>query len=170
MDCIDAELHDRMELICLQVHGCHSSNLLSPALNSLTYSKPLHVAALPPSCPGHHPPLFILLWPSPSRFSQALCLLPPSAFVIPSLESTHPISFARVPLSSQSIALSGPGTNSPSSLKSSQIAHPNLISHPLTPSVFPQLCAWDKSQDGETQKPSRRRRCVCMCVCVGGGG
>lgn len=157
-----------MELICLQAHGCHPSTLLSPALDSLTYSNPLHVAAPPPSCPGHHPPLSILLWPSPSRFSQALCLLPPSAFVVPSLESTHPISFAwRAPLL-QSVALSGPGTNSPSSLKSSQIAHPNLISHPRTPSVFPQICAWDKSQDGETQKPSRRRRYVCMCVCVAG--
>lgn len=94
MDCIDAELCDRRELICLQVHGCHPSTLLSPALNSLTYSKPLHVAAPPPSCPGHHPPLSILLWPPTLRFSQALCHLPPSAFAIPSLEFTHPISFA----------------------------------------------------------------------------
>ena len=135
-----------------------------PTQNPFTWQPRPHLAqvTIHPSPSSSGPPL----WGFPKLF-----VISPHQPLPSHLWSSLTLSpLPGMPLSSQSVALSGPGTNSPSSLKSSQIAHPNLISHPHPPSVFPQLCVWDKSQDGETQKPSRRRRCVCMCVCMAGWG
>lgn len=134
------------------------------------------MVAPPLPCPGSHPPLSILL---------SHCLAPPLIGLSPGVPmlsvisprqpvSLHlwslPILFPLpgMPLASQSVTLSGPGTNSPSSLKSSQISCPNLISYPHQCSHSFVLGIKARMGKHRSQVGGKRKKRVC--IYVGGGG
>lgn len=110
--------------------------------------------------------------PPPRGFPKLFVISPhqPLSSHLCSLLTLSPL--PGMPLSSQSVALSGPGINSASSLKSSQIAHPNLISHPCPPNQ----CSHSFVLGIKTRMEKYRSQvggegvCTCVCVCVAGLG